>query len=228
MSEQISIESLVKDYGPMVSSICRRMLQDPEIAQDASQQVWIEVIKGLPGFRGQSKISTWIYTIAHRVIMALAAGERQYSTRFLRGYFNSGDIELASGEDLDRKVWVSEMCDKCLTGMLHCLDNEARLIYIFRDIVGLSYQEIAQIHQTDEQTVRQIISRTRRKLRNFLKDECALFNPKGACRCRMSKLVAEIDLPQEYEKLRSVARSANVYLESEKVLPGKNYWLEYL
>jgi RNA polymerase sigma-70 factor (ECF subfamily) len=80
----------------------------------------------------------------------------------------------------------------------------------------------------DEQTVRQIVSRTRKKLRHFLKDECALFNPKGACRCRMSKLAAEIDLPREYEKLRSVERSANVYLESEKVMPGKNYWLAHL
>jgi RNA polymerase sigma-70 factor (ECF subfamily) len=228
MPEEISIQLLVNDYGPMVSSICRRMLQDPDTVQDASQQVWIEVIKGLPGFRGKAKISTWIYSIARRVILAVAADERQYSTRFLRGYFNSGDMELPSGEDLDKDIWVREMCDKCLTGMLHCLDNEARLVYIFRDVAGLSYGDIAQIYRVDEQTVRQIVSRTRKKLRNFLKDECALFNPKGTCRCRMSKWVDDLDLPQEYGKLRSVARSANVYLESEKVMPGKNYWLAYL
>ena len=115
-------ESLVKDYGAMVSSICRRMIQDSDLAKDASQQVWLEIIKSLPGFRGESRLSTWIYRIAYHVAMNFACRERQYTTKFLRGYFRSGDMELPYGEDLDKEIWVREMCDKCLTGMLHCLD----------------------------------------------------------------------------------------------------------
>jgi RNA polymerase sigma-70 factor (ECF subfamily) len=225
---EISAESLVKQHGGMVSSICRRMIQDPDAAQDASQQVWIEVIRALPGYRGDAKVSTWIYSIARRIILDFAVAERKHSTRFLREYFRSGEMEIPDDKDLDKEVWVREMCDKCLTGMLHCLDNESRLMYIFRDVVQLSYADIARIHGRDEQTVRQTVSRTRRKLRNFLKDECALFNPDGACNCRMKKWVQQVNLPREYAKLRSVAHSANVFLESEKVLPGKNYWLAYL
>jgi RNA polymerase sigma-70 factor (ECF subfamily) len=112
--------------------------------------------------------------------------------------------------------------------MLHCLDNESRLTYVFKDVVQLDYGEIAKIQEMNEQTIRQIVSRTRRKLRSFLKDECALYNPQGSCHCRMKKYVEEINLPQEYEKLRSIARSVNVFRDSEKVLPGKNYWLGHL
>jgi len=225
---EFSVELLVKEHGALVSSICRRMLQDADAAQDASQQVWMEIIKALPGYRGDAKLSTWIYSIARRIILDFAVNERKYSTRFLREYFRTGDIEIAEETDFDKGVWVREMCDKCLTGMLHCLDNEARLMYIFRDVVQLSYADIARIHEKDEQAVRQTISRTRRKLRNFLKDECALFNPSGACNCRMKKWVEQVNLPEEYAKLRSMAHSANIFLESEKVLPGKNYWLSYL
>jgi RNA polymerase sigma-70 factor (ECF subfamily) len=113
----------------MVSSICRRMIQDPDLAKDASQQVWLEITKSLPGFRGESRLSTWIYRIAYRVAMNFACQERQYTTKFLRGYFRNGDMELPHDEDLDKEIWVREMCDKCLTGMLHCLDNEAHGLY---------------------------------------------------------------------------------------------------
>jgi RNA polymerase sigma factor (sigma-70 family) len=214
----ISAESLIKEYGHMVSSVCRRTIQDPDTARDAAQQAWLEIIKSLPGFRGDARVSTWIYSITYRVVLDFARNERKYSARFLHDYFNRGDMELPQYEDFDKELWVKEMCDKCLTGMLHCLDNEARLTYLFKDIARLTYGEIARIQERDEQTVRQSVSRTRRKLRNFLKDECVLFNPSGTCHCRMKKWVEEINLPQEYKKLRAISQSVNLYQESETVL----------
>lgn len=225
---EISSESLVNEYGHMVSSLCRRMVQDANLAQDAAQQVWLEVINSLQGFRGEAKISTWIYSIAHRVILDFARNERLYSTRFLRGYFREGNIEIPQEEDFNKETWVREMCDKCLTGMLHCLDNEARLDYILRDIVQLPYREIARIQKKDEQSVRKMVSRSRKKLKSFLNDECALANPNGTCHCRMKKWVEQINLPQEYEKLRAISSSVNLYLESETALPNKNFWETYL
>ncbi len=201
------------------------MIQDNDLAQDASQQVWLSVIKALPGFRGDSKISTWIYSITRRIVLDLARNEKKYSTKYLRGYFRSGDIDLPYYPDFDKKIWVREMCDKCLTGMLHCLDNESRLIYILKDVVQLSHAEISEIMEKEEPSVRQILSRVHKKLRNFLNNECVLYNPQGACHCRMKKWVVEVNLPQEYDRLRSLASSLNLYLASEKVLPGKNYWL---
>jgi RNA polymerase sigma-70 factor (ECF subfamily) len=228
MVMDISIESLVTDYGKMVSGVCRHMMQDPDLAQDASQQIWLEIIKALPGFGGEAKISTWIYSITRRVVLDFARGERLHSTRYLRGYFRGDALPIPQQQDFNKDLWVREMCDKCLTGMLHCLDNESRLIFTFRDVVGLDYPELAKIFGKNEQVIRQTVSRTRRKLRNFLKDECVLFNPHGSCHCRMKKHVEEINLPQEYEKIRSVTRSINIFHDSEKVLPGKNYWLKHL
>jgi RNA polymerase sigma-70 factor (ECF subfamily) len=102
------------------------------------------------------------------------------------------------------------------------------MVFIFKDIVLLSYEEIAQIQEKDETAIRQMVSRTRKKLKRFLNNECALYNPRGPCHCRMKKWVKEINLPGEYEKLRSIARSINLYRESQTVLPGKNYWEKYL
>jgi len=223
-----ALEEIIHAYGRMVSSICRRMIQDETVAEDAAQEVWLAVMKSLPTFKGQSKLSTWIYTITTRVVMNFARNERQHSTRFLRNYFYGETRPLPQESGFDKELWVKEMCDKCLTGMLHCLDNESRLAYIFREMAQLPYDEIAPILNKDEQTIRQTISRSRRKLRNFLKDECALFNPNGSCRCRMKRWVQEVELPQEYQKLRQTVYTVSILRESETILPGKDFWQKYL
>jgi RNA polymerase sigma factor (sigma-70 family) len=219
---------IVNDYGPLVSSICRRMIQKEEDAKDAAQEAWIEILKGLHKFRGEAKLSTWIYTVTYHTVMRHSQKEKIYSTRFLRGYFHQDQLEVPDNIDYDKNIWIKEMCDKCLTGILHCLDAESRMAYLFRDMVQLSYEDISEIIEKDPATVRKIVSRGRRKLKNFLNDECMLYNPSGKCKCRMKNLVTDIKLPPEYLKLRSFVNRVNIYLESQKVLPLKNYWNKYV
>lgn len=224
----ISQQQLIEEYGPLVSSLCRRMLSDQATAEDTAQEVWIEVINSLPTFRGESKLSTWLYKIAYRVISRQAKKERLNDTRELKTAFRENDkfeSELAGPE---RRLWVKEMCNKCLNAILHCLSNESRMIYIFREIVRLSYEEIADVVEKDSAAIRKTLSRAKEKLNNFLNDECYLYNPEGNCSCRMRSLVIEIDLKGEYEKLKNYVAKADLFLQSEEVLPKKNYWLKTL
>jgi RNA polymerase sigma-70 factor (ECF subfamily) len=62
-----SLDDIAREYGKLVSSVCRRMIRDEEVAKEAAQQVWLEIVKSFPSFRGESKISTWIYAITRRV-----------------------------------------------------------------------------------------------------------------------------------------------------------------
>lgn len=224
-SNDMTMEYIVENYGRMVASICRRMIQNQEGAKDAAQEVWLEVAKSLKSFRNEAKFSTWLYTITSRVVIRLAKEEHQYSTRFLSSYYHGDEIEAPEYEGFDKQLWVWEMCDKCLTGTLHCLDNESRLAYILRDITLLSYREIAEILEKDEVGVRKIISRSRNKLRNFLNDECILKNANSKCKCRMSKWVKEVHLQEEYKKLQETVNTINFYKASEMILPQKSYWL---
>lgn len=221
-------ETLIHDYGPMVSSLCRRIIQDEETARDAAQEVWLEVTKSFPSFRGEAKVSTWIYALASRVVKNYARNERQYSLRFLRDFFHGPEVELPTEPEVDAVLWVKERCNQCLNGILHCLDTDARLIYIFKRLVELPYAEIAAILEQDEQTVRQTYSRARKKLNNFLNDECALYNPHGTCRCRPKRWVTQIELPQAFHKMRQMAHQINLYKEAETILPHKNFWEKYV
>ena len=222
--QTLSAEALVRDYGPIVSSLCRRMIRDAEEARDAAQEAWMEIVDSLPSFEGRARISTWIYAVASRVIRRYGQKERLYSIRFLREYFSGDDLPSPYEDDLERREWVKSMCDRCLVGTLQCLDRDARLAYLFRDVVELPYPEIARVMELEETTVRKMISRARKRLNHFLSDRCSLHNPGGACRCRMRRWVQEIDLPEEYEKIRASVRRVRVFKESDQILPRKNFW----
>lgn len=218
INNNLTIDYIIENYGKMVNSICRRMIQNRDTVEDAVQEVWLEVNKSLKSFRGEAKVSTWLYKITSRVVMRMAKEEHKYSTHFLSNYFHGEDIEVPQYQDFDKNLWVREMCDKCLTGTLHCLDNETRLAYILRDINMLSYSEIGEIFEKDETSIRKMVSRARNKLRNFLNDECILKNPDSKCKCRMSKWVKEVHLDEEYEKLRKTVYRVNFYRASEILL----------
>jgi RNA polymerase sigma-70 factor (ECF subfamily) len=221
------LKTIVDKYGTMISSISHRMIQNREIAKEATQEVWYEVFKSLPSFNGNSELSTWIYTIAKRTILKYSKNET-VSTIIELEYFRSlQEVEYYGAEE-DKRAWVKNRCDWCLTALNHCLNNDARLIFIFKENVGLSYKEITEIMEMKEENVRQISSRSRNKISNFLNDTCPLYNPEGTCKCRIRKHVLSIDLDKEYASVRNIMRLADLYRKFEKELPRKNYWEKFL
>lgn len=223
--EPKDLAAVAVEYGPMVSSICRNMIQNPHGAEDAAQECWVEIVKSIGRFRGESKVSTWIYTVTRRVVLRWARKEKQVTTRRLSRFFRADEPSPGfPPEGEATREDVKKQCARCLVGILHCLDNDSRLAYIMRDMVSLSYAEIGRILERPEATVRKIVSRSRNKLRRFLREECFLFHPEGNCRCRMKKHVEDIHLEREFDGLRRTVRKMRFFKEAEKILPGKNYW----
>ena len=228
-SDLPELKQIASDYGRMVSSICTRMISNPSVAEEAAQETWLEITRSLKSFRNQSKISTWIYTITRRVVIRYSHKEKWYSTHYLSQYFRSDDPPPDLPEDQkEYHRHIKEQCDQCMIGILHCLDNDSRLAYIMRDIAGLSYEDISDIFEKSEPAVRKDISRSRRKLRRFLHEECYLFNPEGNCRCRMKESVKEINLDQEFDRLRQTVHTMRFFKEAEEILPRKNFWKKFL
>jgi len=214
----------IEEYGKMISILAKRMISRKDVAEEAAQEVWLEVVKSLPSFREESKVSTWIYTIAKRVISRYAKSERVHTTEFLHDYITGNDRDIPNDLDMDKELWIKEECDRCLTGLFHCLTNEARLVYILRDVVQLPYGEVGVIMDMDDQTVRKSLSRSRAKLRSFLSGNCRIFNQNSDCKCRMNTLLEGIDLPNEYQRIREIGKRISIFKQAEQILPTKNYW----
>jgi RNA polymerase sigma factor (sigma-70 family) len=217
------INSLVEKYGLVISRLSHRMIKNNEIAREAAQEVWYEIIRSIDSFKGNSEISTWIYTIARRTILKYAKNEKLVSESDIEKYANLGPLEYNEAEE-NKMEWIRLQCDSCLTALCHCLNNEARLIFLFRELAGLSYTLISEIMEMKEDNVRQITSRSFNKVKNFLNNDCPLYNPQGACRCRIKKQILSINLEKEYSKLEYAANLVDFFLKFDKELPRINYW----
>lgn len=223
IENKIDLHQIVDDFGLKISSLSYRMISNKEIAKEAAQEVWYEIIKSLSSYKAQSKISTWIYTIARRTILKYAKKEKIISDLQFHRHFNKPEINYV-GDENDRLIWVKEKCDFCLTAFCHCLNNKSRLIFLFKELINLSNEEISKIMETSETNIRKILSRSKKKVENFMNENCILFNKNANCKCRLRKEILKIDLKNEYEKYRNVVNIADFYLKFEKELPRKNYW----
>ena len=199
----MKLEDIVEHYGTMVATIAHRMIQNREIAKEAAQEVWYEVFKSLPSFNADSELSTWIYTIAKRTISRYAQNEKVATLVKLEQFRALQEIEYSGSDD-------------------------ARLIFIFKENIGLSHKEIGEIMEMSVENVRKIYSRSIDKISHFLTDTCPLYNPAGTCKCRICKHVFFIDLDKEYTTVAKMIRLADLYQKFEKDLPRKNYWEKFL
>jgi RNA polymerase sigma factor (sigma-70 family) len=228
MSElNIDKNQLANQFGIKISRLAHRMIQNNDLAKEAAQEVWYEIIKSMDSFKGNSDISTWIYTIAKRTILKYANSEMVYNNHQLNHHFDLEPIEY-DGLEKDKEQWVREKCDYCLTAFCHCLNNESRLIFLFRDIVELDYSQISQIMEIKEENLRQIASRSKEKVRNFMDKNCILYNPNGSCKCRIQKHIKSLDLDKAYHKLSKAANLVELFQKFDKELPRKNYWEKFV
>jgi RNA polymerase sigma factor (sigma-70 family) len=226
-ASNIDLAQLADKYGITISRLSHRMIRNNELAKEAAQETWFEIIKSIWQFQGNSEISTWIYTIAKRTILRYAQSERIYKDREITGHFELESIEY-SGKEQDKKEWVKEKCDSCLTAFCHCLDNEARLIFLFKNIAELENSQISKVMNINEDNIRQILSRSRAKVRNFMNNNCILFNPAGQCKCRIRKHILAVNLDKEFERLARAANVIEFFKKFDIQLPRKNYWEKFV
>lgn len=221
------LETIIEQYGTMVSAIAHRMIQNKEVAKEAAQEVWFEIIKSISSFNGESELSTWIYVICKRTISRYIRSEKRVAVTEIEAFRDLPAIEY-SDTDKDELEWIKERCDWCLTAQNHCLNNDARIIFTFRITIGLSYKQISEIMEITEENVRQISSRSNTKIMHFMDGTCPLYNPQGTCKCRICKQVTSLNLEKEYTSLQKIIRLVDVYQRLEKELPRKNYWEKFM
>jgi RNA polymerase sigma-70 factor, ECF subfamily len=226
MKDRPSLEEAVRASSRMVASLCRRMLGDYESARDAAQDVWEEVARSWPGFRGESAASTWIYSIARRKLLALKAAARRESYRSLLLRYHIDELPAPESLGPEAVLRAKEVCDRCLQGVLFCLDPEPRLVFVFRFVVGLPYAEIARVMDREEPAVRQAASRARRLVQGFIESDCAFGG--GRCSCGMDSIVRRAGLVAEFERLSSLVRKASAYRLAEEMLPKADFWRDFV
>src|SRR5262249_34451663 len=164
---------LVGSYGRRVYALVFRMLGRRDEAEDLAQEVFVQVFKAIDQFRGDSKLSTWIYRIA----VNLCKNRTKYLSRRHAGEQDDGDA-MAERVPLSAAKGVSvgdvSRPDELVEGMqleiivkvaIQQLEPDFREVLILRDVEDLSYEEIAAITGVPDGTVKSRIHRARTQLK---------------------------------------------------------------
>ena len=93
-----AFEALVARHGPMVLSVCRGILKDPNDAEDAFQATFLILVKKSGTFRGHVALGPWLYRVAHRVaIRANAAAARRRACERRAGQMAATRLDIGAG-----------------------------------------------------------------------------------------------------------------------------------
>ena len=171
--DETAFNDLVRAYERRVFGLMLRMLGRREEAEDLAQEVFVQVFKAIDQFRGESKLSTWIYRIAVNLC-------KNHSKYLQRRHANDQDeleplaerapMSSAKGTtvgEIERPddMLVGRQIERVVQRAIGALDSEFREALILRDVEDLSYEEIAQITGVPDGTVKSRIHRARAQLK---------------------------------------------------------------
>jgi RNA polymerase sigma factor (sigma-70 family) len=163
------------------------MLWHPEDAKDATQEILIRVVTNLGDFRGGSAFTTWVYQIATNYLLTTRQrkAEREAMTfdRFSEDLDEGLSDEPLQYLEAEQKLLLEEVKIGCTQAMLLCLDREHRLAYILGEILDLGSEEGAYIMEVTPNTFRKRLSRSRKRVSDFMMKKCGLVNQANPCRC---------------------------------------------
>jgi RNA polymerase sigma-70 factor, ECF subfamily len=159
-----AFEELVIAHQHRVFGVALRMLGSRAEAEEAAQEVFLRAHRAIADFRGDAKLSTWLYAIASRLCLnRLASGERRLAREGEETLAQIPSGHASPADELER----SER-DAALHRAIAELSDERRLVVVLRDLEGLSYEEIAAALDLELGTVRSRLHRARLDLKEKL------------------------------------------------------------
>ncbi len=155
---------IVRTYEQPVFNYVLRLTGDRSLAEDLTQEVFLRVFQGLPSFSLRSRFTTWLFQVAkNRVLDELRALERRP-----RAVVALEDIPPL--EVVDAPVERAEAID-AVWRAVEMLNPDLKMALLLRDIVGLSYTEIAETLEITLATVKWRIYKAREEVQLALHRE---------------------------------------------------------
>lgn len=174
MQENTEFKNLYDQHSRMVFNLCLKYLQNIEDAEDVTQEVFITIFKSIAQFKGESKLSTWIYKIAvTKSLEFIRMKKRKKRFAFFELILNNekGEINVSNVhfyhpgiqlENKERSAILFKAIDK--------LPENQKTAYILCKLEELSYAEISEIMKVSISSVESLLFRAKQNLQKLLGD----------------------------------------------------------
>ncbi len=169
--DEAAYQELVKDHGPRMLAIATRYLPSSADAQDALQDAFVCVVRGIQGFTGGSSLDTWLHRIVvNCALMRLRTRRRRPESPLepealegVRRSSRTGTVTLTAQDILSREELKSAVRES-----VSRLPENYRTVLLLRDVEGLELREVAELLGVGLSTVKIRLHRARHALRDAL------------------------------------------------------------
>ncbi|PSL49895.1 RNA polymerase ECF family sigma subunit [Chitinophaga niastensis] len=180
---------LIERYNNYIFNVCYKMLWNVNDARDLTQEILIAIITKLDTFKFNSSFKTWTYRIATNHTLNFIKSSRRHKLFSFEEYGNNLDktpdfiLPEEAYNNIDNEILFEEVKQTCMTGMLMCLDEQYRMVFIIGEILGFNDKIGCEILAITPENFRMMLSRAKKDLYNFMNDKCGLINKNNSCRC---------------------------------------------
>jgi RNA polymerase sigma-70 factor, ECF subfamily len=166
---------LIDDFQQKIFSTCISFVPNREDAEDIAQEVFVEVFNSIHKFKGDSKLSTWIYRITtNKCLEFIRKRNAKKRFAFLQSLFGN-EIPI------DKTQYFTEMnhpgiqmenkeTSETLFKAINQLPEAQKVVFTLNKIDGLSYQEISDITEKSLSSVESLMFRAKKNLQNSLEN----------------------------------------------------------
>lgn len=171
-----AFEALTTRHERRIYSLTYRMLQSPQDAEDVTQQAFLSAVENLAQFREEASFATWLYRIATfaalkviRKRKGLVTVSLEEATEAREDYDSIPHPEyIADWKQSPEQLVERHETQRLLEDALALLDDKHRLVFVLRDVEGLSVRETATTLGLSEANVKMRLLRARLQLREQL------------------------------------------------------------
>ena len=171
-----AFEALVNRYEGKVYRLSMRMLRNQQDAEDALQETFLQVYRGLRSFEGRSTFSTWLFRLASNVCLMKIRHRGTEPSKMLpiEDYLPKHEAgkhpQLQDWPDLPEDLLLSKESREKMLEALEKLPAEYRAVFILRDIEGFSNAETGETLGISVAAVKSRVHRARLTLRGMLSE----------------------------------------------------------
>ena len=157
--DESAMRALWVEHSPRIDAVVRRLVGDSDQAADIAQEVWIQIFRALPTWRGDSQFSTWAHRIAvNRTLNALRSVRRLAKLEVVM------EDDTVSVDDDTERSFLAQSIDEAVKK----LSPGARTVFVLHDVEGYTHEEIAKELGITSGGSKSQLFKARAKLRRLL------------------------------------------------------------
>ncbi len=164
-----ALAELVKNYEQTVYNFSFKICRNKDKAEHTMQETFLSMVKSISQFSGESKLSTWLYRVVsnHCLMLARTQSKHLY-TSFEDEEAAIDEHEVADWNVTPDRITENNELKEKLDSAIQKLPADYRIVFLLRDVEGLSTEETAKIVELSVAAVKSRLHRARSFLRNEL------------------------------------------------------------